>query len=469
MASRYTSSLSAEAKPFTFALRQAPAPVPVPASALRTASKNNAGPASAQTVSKYTPPFKKNTSKSNPLSFTFTSPVSASSSASSSASVSSSASSSTPARQKLGTVNTKKVYIPQSTDKITTESVNYAKPINIINMNPIIIPIGFDCGPSTFLRGSLDRFKIDTNITQYNICDLPFDTVILNESKPIIEYFKDKLNSMTAEDLQTLPNDTIFFDDYLSFKKPMISFKHDGNYINYETFKSDMIIRIKNLLTIMKMPNDLNCKIFFRKSHSKCHHAPDLYNFAANSTDLSDAITLSKYLKDNHIENFKIVLFICCEHCYDTHEFDVNFNGELLFTDHNILCVKTIDNNIDGKFEIIKTKPRIFNNIAQQLFKKAFQINTNTTYDAFVNAIIPDGNGKPKPTNGSEKAGIGCNDKFANHRYGHGYGHGRGKFSSSHGGNLNKLLLNGSSKKKMRTKKIKKMCKNKTKTKTKSK
>jgi len=262
---------------------------------------------------------------------------------------------------------------------ITDTSYNYAKYIKISDSKPIIIPIGFDCGPSTLLRGSLVEPRNKEPKT-YNIVDLPFDTIILKESTPIITDF---MNIIEGIDINKLSTDTKIFNHF--FTNPSISFEHQYSYDNNTTFKNDMIIRIINLLFILSTKDDLNCKIFFRKSHSDYHHTDaTAYKSAADSkpNDLQDAINLSKYLKSLQITNFKIVLYLCCKQCYDD---NINFNGKNIYDkDKHILCVRTIDTIIRPEKAIDRTMPPIFGDSAYKLFKDDVeQITKDTTYTKF--------------------------------------------------------------------------------------
>ena len=126
---------------------------------------------------------------------------------------------------------------------------------------PIIIPTGFDCGPSTMLRGSLDRLRKDQLRGYYNP-DLPFDTVLLKEVTPIINYFYSKKDELTLDSLEDYFNDTTIHN---TLKRNMlnVSFQHRENYHNKNVFESDMLIRIQNLLTVLQ--NKDQRIIFFRK------------------------------------------------------------------------------------------------------------------------------------------------------------------------------------------------------------
>jgi len=128
---------------------------------------------------------------------------------------------------------------------------------------PIIIPTGFDCGPSTMLRGSLDRLRKDQLRGYYNP-DLPFDTVLLKEVTPIINYFydmKDKLTLASLEDY--FKDDTMQNNNKLTRNMLNVSFQHRENYHDKNVFESDMLIRIQNLLTVLQ--NKDQRIIFFRK------------------------------------------------------------------------------------------------------------------------------------------------------------------------------------------------------------
>ena len=290
---------------------------------------------------------------------------------------------------------------------------NYAQPIHISDTDdrPIIIPLGFDCGPSTFLRGSLDSKTRKEHLPRYKIADLPFDTLVLTKSTPIIQYFKktlllsgNNIEKLRSVMLNSYFNDANVKDDSGNIISNIL-FAHQGSYDNQETFKKDMLIRIKNLLTILSKPDNLQCKIFFRKSHSKCHHH-DIddkyaYKFAAESIDLEDAKDLSLYLQSLGHTNFKIVLYLCCKICYPKN--NNNYDGNIIYAfDKHILCVRQLDENNDKTKPYLRTMPKIFGDSAYRLFKHdntANLITKDTTYDKFSKILDTEPKPEPKKTN----------------------------------------------------------------------
>ena len=199
-----------------------------------------------------------------------------------------------------------------------TEKDYFAIPLDEKKFNfskPIIIPLGFDCGPADFLRGSLvpptqvlqslikkklnptldgyRKYKTET-IKEFNFCDLPFDTVVLKDVTPIIvsmlfgklntdlkQILGEKLeneipitesynlgdNNNLIENKTNLTN-TAYLDKFINFgltdyldvsqdtqllqNKFNVSMKHKESYSTYKQFCEDMKIRMCNLLKIME-------------------------------------------------------------------------------------------------------------------------------------------------------------------------------------------------------------------------
>ena len=256
---------------------------------------------------------------------------------------------------------------------------------------PTIIPIGFDCGPSVLLSGNLDdskdkKDKKKSEITQYNFYDLPFSTIL---TKHIPTVF-DLILKNTLKDPLTLLEELkkkygLRFSHINSYSKenPIVGTEYNKMFID------DMVIRIRNLQQIMEIKK--NFKIFYRKSHSCCHHNSE-YNYdyvTKDINDIEDSIALSRYLKENDV-NFKIVLFLCCNFCYGDKKACKDptsapekgiINDSGLFNDHNILCIKTLYKNLKEELPYSRTIPGLFKNISRNLFKTDFQLNERTNFE----------------------------------------------------------------------------------------
>lgn len=244
---------------------------------------------------------------------------------------------------------------------INIKDDTYAQPIKILNSKiPIIIPTGFDCGPSTMLRGSLDRPRKDQLRGYYNP-DLPFDTVLLKEVTPIINYFYDMKDKLTLASLADyFKDDTMQNNNKLTRNMLNVSFQHRENYHDKNVFESDMLIRIQNLLTILQ--NKDQRIIFFRKSHSNCHHDND-YKYATDSIDeIEDTHNLCEFLSSIGIVNFKIILYLCCFKCHKS------INIDLINSNPTIFCFKLLDVNTSNTSPIYKTTPAEFRKHVKELF-----------------------------------------------------------------------------------------------------
>lgn len=244
---------------------------------------------------------------------------------------------------------------------INIKDDTYAQPIKILNSKiPIIIPTGFDCGPSTMLRGSLDRPRKDQLRGYYNP-DLPFDTVLLKEVTPIINYFYDMKYKLTLASLADyFKDDTMQNNNKLTRNMLNVSFQHRENYHDKNVFESDMLIRIQNLLTVLQ--NKDQRIIFFRKSHSNCHHDND-YKYATDSIDeIEDTHNLCEFLSSIGIVNFKIILYLCCFKCHKS------INIDLINSNPTIFCFKLLDVNTSNTSPIYKTTPAEFRKHVKELF-----------------------------------------------------------------------------------------------------
>lgn len=244
---------------------------------------------------------------------------------------------------------------------INIKDYNYAQIIktHLDIIIPIIIPTGFDCGPSTMLRGSLDRPRKDQLRGYYNP-DLPFDTVLLKEVTPIINYFYSKKDELTLDSLEDYFNDTTIHNNTLKRNMLNVSFQHRENYHNKNVFESDMLIRIQNLLTVLQNKNQP--MIFFRKSHSNCHHDND-YKYATDSIDeIKDTHNLCDFLHSIGILTFKIILYLCCSQCHNS------IDIESINSNPTIFCFKLLDDNISTTLPIYKTTPKEFRTHVKELF-----------------------------------------------------------------------------------------------------
>ena len=281
---------------------------------------------------------------------------------------------------------------------------------------PTIIPIGFDCGPSVFLSGNLDDPKVKkdkkrSEIKQYNFYDLPFSTIL---TKHIPTVFDLILTNSLEEPLRLLEElkttHGLRFSHIDSYSK---EYPIDGNGTEYnQMFIEDMIIRIRNLQQIMEQKN--NFKIFYRKSHSCCHHNSEYkYDTITTENDIIDSIALSEYLKKNNV-NFKIVLFLCCNSCYgdktkcNTTKTEPKgiIDNSRLFDEHNILCIKTLYKNFEES-PLFRTIPKQFTNISYNLFKKNFQLNEETSFEKASEAALTEDQGKVPSSYGSRGRGRG--------------------------------------------------------------
>ena len=247
--------------------------------------------------------------------------------------------------------------------------VYLAKHMKIEKPNkPIIIPIGFDCGPSFSI--SLDIFNTDKNIpkkikdrSEKNIFDLPFDTVVIKRVKPLIKFIYSEKN------IESYLKETKQCGEKTKCNDLDVSFQHKYNYKDEDAFNNDMKKRILNLQVILtsSIQNIITNKlIFFRKSHSAEHHNPShAYQYAAEAIDIDDAIELAKYLKSININNFQIILFLCCKKCYE----NIDKDKYVEMKDLGIVCFRTYrDNTESDPFEL--TQPRLFRDIAYALFTK---------------------------------------------------------------------------------------------------
>ena len=339
---------------------------------------------------------------------------------------------------------------------INPESFNYAinlEDLGISGTNPsIIIPTGFDCGPSTILRGSLDRPRKKKLPNYYNP-DLPFDTVLLKEVTPIIEYFLKNSKDKTLDDLTLDDFREYFLENNIkqnekctkNTNKFDVSFEHKGNYDTVDTSKMDMMIRIKNLLKILK-DNQMQ-KLFFRKSHSECHHNNDYQYATEDIDDIKDSIDLCEYLNREGITNFIIILYLCCKKCYTT------VNVEALSTNPHIFCFKTLDNNTIDTSPIFKTTPAVFIESVKILFM--------TKYDDLVS--LKTSNKKKLLLDLSKnESSSGSSGSSVSRGYGSGRGRGRGRGRGSGSGHsIIKNTKGGNIKKiKNKSKKTKKQKKN---------
>ena len=243
---------------------------------------------------------------------------------------------------------------------INIKDDNYAQIINLDIKIPIIIPTGFDCGPSTMLRGSLDRPR-KSQLSGYYNPDLPFDTVLLKEVTPIIDYFYDMKDKLTLASLADyFKDDTMQNNNKLKRNMLNVSFQHRENYHDKNVFESDMLIRIQNLLTVLKNKNQP--MIFFRKSHSNCHHDNE-YKYATDSIDeIKDTYNLCDFLSSIGIVNFKIILYLCCFKCHKS------INIDLINSNPTIFCFKLLDVNTSNTSPIYKTTPAEFRTHVKELF-----------------------------------------------------------------------------------------------------
>ena len=282
---------------------------------------------------------------------------------------------------------------------------------------PTIIPIGFDCGPSVFLSGNLDDSKVKkdkkkSEITQYNFYDFPFSTIL---TKHIPTVFDLILTNSLEEPLRLLEElkttHGLRFSHIDSYSK---EYPIDGNGTEYnQMFIEDMVMRIRNLKQIMEQKD--NFKIFYRKSHSCCHHNSEYkYDTITTENDIIDSIALSKYLKNNNV-NFKIVLFLCCNSCYGDKtkctttktEPKGIIDNSRLFDEHNILCIKTLYKNFEEEKALFRTIPKQFTNISYNLFKKNFQLNEETSFEKASEAALTEDQGKVPSSYGSRGSSHG--------------------------------------------------------------
>ena len=283
---------------------------------------------------------------------------------------------------------------------------------------PTIVPIGFDCGPYVLLVGGtiLDQ-KYNPPTKNMNVCDLPFDTVVVKEVTPVVKY----LLTNTDDNATYFKNNTNMELIMSETKQNSlgVSFQHITNYNTYidgnlqnkkldnEFFKSDMNIRInnfKNIITSHKEnPNPNHKLIFIRKSHSDEHHPnisikentikPHPYSYAAKAVDFKDAKALSEYLKSIDITNFCIILFLCCKTCYANLNYTISE-----MKNSNILCFKTYEDTLlpyDKPYrDKLLTSPKFFTDCAYPILHSINNTNISilntyeSTYESTYKFII---------------------------------------------------------------------------------
>jgi len=323
-----------------------------------------------------------------------------------------------------------KIQIPVITEKdylaipLDEKKFNFSK--------PIIIPLGFDCGPADFLRGSLDPPKqalesliyknraptIDSyrkykteNIKQFNFCDLPFDTVVLKDVTPIIvsmlfgklntdlkQILGEKLeneipitesynlgnNNNLTENKKNLSN-TAYLDKFINFgledylnvsqdpnllqNKFNVSMEHKGSYSTYETFCKDMKIRMCNLLKIMEKKDHKT--EHFKVFFRKSHctcHHNPDYNYTF-ATPFCDLDDCVNLSKILKTHGYKNFIIVLFICCTKPECTTKTPITTDLLSIHNIFYEKIKDTSIVEADPLKRTLPKTFEDKAYDLFK----------------------------------------------------------------------------------------------------